>query len=99
MSEKLTPIPASASALHGASAQASGPFAWSDRFVHRHIGPNATEIAEMLKLCGFSTLDNLIDSAVPKQIRSKKPLNLPPSRSEHGLLIELKNIAAKNRVF
>jgi glycine dehydrogenase len=78
---------------------AANLFAWSDRFVDRHIGPNAAEIAEMLGVCGFKTLDALIDAAVPAQIRLKRPLNLPPSRSEHGLLIELKKIASQNRVF
>src|SRR5438874_4135064 len=102
MSEKLT-------AARGAKrpvAAATDPnpvqanvFAWSDRFVQRHIGPNAAEVNEMLRTCGFNALDSLIDAAVPSQIRLKRPLNLPPSRSEHGLLNELKTMAAKNRVF
>ena len=102
MSEKLT-------AARGAKrpvAAATDPnpvqanvFAWSDRFVQRHIGPNAAEVNEMLRTCGFNALDSLIDAAIPSQIRLKRPLNLPPSRSEHGLLNELKTMAAKNRVF
>ena len=78
---------------------ASNPFAWSDRFVHRHIGPRSEEVAAMLKTCGHKTLDSLIDTAVPNQIRLSKPLNLPGSRSEHGLLAELKGIAAQNQIF
>lgn len=53
----------------------------------------------MLKICGFKSLDSLIDAAVPSQIRLKRPLNLPSSRSEHGLLTELKTIAGRNLVF
>ena len=53
----------------------------------------------MLRTCGFESLDALIDTAVPSQIRLKRPLNLPPSRSEHGLLNELRKIATQNRVF
>jgi len=53
----------------------------------------------MLETCGFKTLDGLIDTAVPAQIRLRQPLNLPASRSEHGLLGELKKIASENRVF
>ena len=53
----------------------------------------------MLKTCGFSSLDNLIDMAVPSQIRLNRPLSLPASRSEHGLLNELKGIASQNQVF
>ncbi|TAK94807.1 MAG: glycine dehydrogenase (aminomethyl-transferring), partial [Verrucomicrobia bacterium] len=70
-----------------------------DRFVRRHIGPNAAETAEMLKQAGFNSLDSLIDSAVPKQIRLSKPLNLPAAQSEFAALGELKNIASQNQVY
>ena len=53
----------------------------------------------MLESTGFSSLDALIDAAVPSQIRLKRPLRLPPSRSEYGLLGELKKIAAQNQIF
>ena len=42
-----------------------------DRFVRRHIGPGPDETREMLKLLACSTLDELIDSAVPATIRLK----------------------------
>ena len=35
----------------------------------RHIGPSPTEMAEMLKVIGFTTLDELIDATVPAAIR------------------------------
>ncbi len=73
--------------------------AWSDRFVRRHIGPDAAEVRHMSEACGFSDLDALIDTAVPAAIRLKTNLTLPAARSEHGLLGELKKIAAKNQVF
>jgi glycine dehydrogenase len=75
------------------------PLAWTDRFVHRHIGPNPEEAAAMLKTCGYASLDEMIDAAVPKSIRSSKPLNTPAARSEHGLINELRTIAARNQVF
>src|SRR3954469_5363970 len=102
MSEKLTEVsrPAMpAAAVPDGKPVSSSPFAWSDRFEQRHIGPTPSEVTEMLRVCGFSDLDALIDSAVPARIRSKRPLNLPASRSEYGLLTELKAIASKNRVF
>src|SRR5690349_8727074 len=74
-------------------------FAWSDRFVARHIGPRAEDVRSMLQECGFKNLDALIDTAVPAQIRYRKPLNLPASRSEHGLLAELRKTASQNQVF
>src|SRR2546430_4132800 len=102
MSEKLTAARDSKSstlAETDSKPVQANVFAWSDRFVQRHIGPNAAEVNEMLGTCGFKTLNSLIDAAVPSQIRLKRPLNLPPSRSEYGLLNELKTIAGKNRVF
>lgn len=53
----------------------------------------------MLEACGFKSLDALIDTAVPAQIRDRKSLELPPSRSEHGLLAELREVAEQNQVF
>jgi glycine dehydrogenase len=69
-----------------------------DRFVDRHIGPNPEDIHEMLDVVGFPTLDAMIDAAVPRQIRLKKPLALPAARSETELLAELKVIMSKNKV-
>src|SRR5688572_9456280 len=80
-------------------AASAHPLAWTDRFVHRHIGPNAAETAAMLKTCGFVSLDEMIDAAVPGRIRLPGPLQTPAARSEYGLLTELRSIAAKNRVF
>jgi glycine dehydrogenase len=67
--------------------------------VNRHIGPNAEETAAMLKACGFPSLDALIDAVVPKAIRCKALQDLPASRSEHGLLNELRGIAGQNQAF
>jgi glycine dehydrogenase len=77
----------------------SSAFAWSDRFVARHIGPRPGGLDRMLQECGFKSLDALVDAAVPAQIRYRKPLNLPASRSEHGLLAELRKAAEQNQVF
>jgi glycine dehydrogenase len=70
-----------------------------DKFVHRHIGPNANEAGEMLALLGHKNLDELIDAAVPKKIRLANKLNLPTARSEHDALIEIKKISSENKVF
>ena len=70
-----------------------------DPFVRRHIGPNASETADMLALLGFKNLDELADAAVPKKIRQPKKLNLPAPRSEFEALAELRRIASKNIVF
>ncbi len=53
----------------------------------------------MAEVCGYATLDQLIDAAVPAQIRLQRPLNLPVARSEYGLLNELRKAAARNQLF
>ncbi|MEK7706803.1 MAG: glycine dehydrogenase (aminomethyl-transferring), partial [Verrucomicrobiota bacterium] len=70
-----------------------------DRFVRRHIGPNAAEATEMLKALGFDSLDALTDAAVPKQIRLTRPLNLPAAQNEFDALRDLKSVAVQNQVF
>src|SRR3954468_6591579 len=69
-----------------------------DRFIDRHIGPTARDVVQMLEVLGKGSLDALFDATVPKDIRLDRPLDLPPGRSEYGLLHELRQIAAKNRI-
>jgi glycine dehydrogenase len=69
-----------------------------DSFPARHIGPNETEVAEMLEALGFEDLDALIDSTVPKDIRLQRPLALPEGLSEHDALLRLREIASRNKV-
>ncbi|MBI3185820.1 MAG: aminomethyl-transferring glycine dehydrogenase [Myxococcales bacterium] len=75
------------------------PFPPTDTFVRRHLGPDEAEIAEMLKAVEASSLDQLIDQTVPRQIRAARPLQLPSARSEPELLAELEAIAEKNHLF
>lgn len=70
----------------------------NDDFVGRHIGPDETEVAAMLEAIGESSLESLIDKAVPVAIRSGAALDLPPSRSEQDVLGELRSIASQNQV-
>ena len=70
-----------------------------DRFVDRHLGPDARDIEEMLAVLGVGNLDELIDRTVPASIRLQRPLDLPAGRSEFGMLREVAGIAAKNQVF
>jgi glycine dehydrogenase len=67
-------------------------------FKDRHIGPNASEINEMLKTVGVASMDELINKTVPNQIRLAEPLNLAPALTEHEYLTDLKSKAAKNTI-
>lgn len=68
-------------------------------FIGRHIGPNAQDQLAMLKVLGFNSLDEMLDKAVPTNIRSPKELDLPMGLSEAQLLDKAWTIASKNKVF
>src|SRR5215213_2482555 len=67
-----------------------------DTFEQRHIGPDEKQRAAMLRVIGAVSLDALIDAAIPKSIRLKKPLQLPPAEAEHDYLERLRSLASKN---
>ena len=67
-------------------------------FANRHIGIDAQETEQMLKVLGYSSLDALIDDAVPATIRTTSPLNLPAAQTEAAALAQLREIARKNQV-
>ena len=52
----------------------------------------------MLKTIGASSLDALVDEAIPANIRLPQPLNLPAGVSEHAYLTDLRRLAARNHV-
>ncbi|MDJ0416005.1 aminomethyl-transferring glycine dehydrogenase [Rhodococcus opacus] len=65
-------------------------------FPSRHIGPDASSSRRMLDALGYDALANLIDSAVPDQIRRSQPLNLPAARSEQQVLADLRALSERN---
>ena len=70
-----------------------------NEFQQRHIGPDENETADMLKVIGKSSLEELIEATIPQDIRIKKPLEIADPNSEHEYLKELKQVAAKNKLF
>ncbi len=68
-------------------------------FQNRHIGPSSDDIQQMLKVLGFTTLEELIDQTIPQTIRLSHPLDLPEVQSEYAALNKLKEIASKNQIF
>jgi glycine dehydrogenase len=71
----------------------------TDRFVDRHIGPRDEEIPVMLKATGAKTLDELIDKTVPKAIRLKSPLSLPPAMTEQEYLSHIRKLGKENKMY
>ena len=75
------------------------PLDATDWFAPRHIGPSTDERDAMLQAIGASSLDALIDEAIPSSIRLTQPLRLPPAESEHQYLRRLADVASRNKVF
>ncbi len=72
---------------------------YQEKFQDRHNGPRAGEVQEMLSYLRVQSLDQLIEQAVPSQIRLKKSLALPAALSEQAYLAKIQRIADKNKVF
>jgi len=70
---------------------------FSDEFIGRHIGPSDADIADMLSAIGAASLDNLIDKAVPDDIRAADPLMAPPM-TEAQVLATIRELADRNKV-
>src|SRR6478735_10265137 len=71
---------------------------YKEKFESRHNAPSTTQIEEMLKTVKAGSVDELIGQTVPANIRLKKPLNLPASRTEFEFLKEFKTLASKNKI-
>ncbi|MEI7037703.1 aminomethyl-transferring glycine dehydrogenase [Fulvimonas yonginensis] len=70
-----------------------------DAFIERHIGPNDAEIARMLRVIGYDSLEAMTDAIVPSKIKSSAPLDLPPALTEVEALAKIRAIADRNQVF
>lgn len=68
----------------------------ADEFASRHIGPRGHDVATMLSTLGYGSLDELVDTAVPADIRQESALDLPPALSETEALAHLRELASKN---
>ena len=68
-------------------------------FAYRHIGPRRSDVGEMLAVLGYDSIETFIDAVVPDEIRLRRPLALPPGRSEREVLQALRGLAGMNRVF
>ncbi|TQK71203.1 aminomethyl-transferring glycine dehydrogenase [Nocardioides sp. SLBN-35] len=65
-------------------------------FVNRHIGPDEAQVETMLDRLGHTSLDALMDAAVPKSIRATDPLGLPAGVDEETAAAELRALAGAN---
>lgn len=68
-------------------------------FADRHIGTSINEQNLMLGVVGSSSLESLVDEIIPSCILDKAPLALPPSKGEAAMLVDLQEIANRNKVY
>src|SRR5262244_3388021 len=68
-------------------------------FPGRHIGPDETDEAAMLRALGVGTLEELAAETVPADIRFNGALDLPAAVGEAEVLAELRALAAKNQIW
>ena len=69
-----------------------------NRFKNRHIGTTAAQQAEMATSVGFQSVDELIATAVPDNIKLEQPLALPSALTESEALLKLRAYADQNKV-
>ena len=69
----------------------------ADRFVDRHIGPRTGDIEAMVAAVGATSLDALIDEAVPSDIRLDTPLDVPGPETEAEFLARVRRVGRRNR--
>ena len=69
-----------------------------DKFMNRHIGvTNPQDLAQMLKVIGVESVEELISQVIPASIRLKKPLALSEGMSEYEFAAHVTALAAKNQ--
>ncbi|WP_194943675.1 aminomethyl-transferring glycine dehydrogenase [Glutamicibacter halophytocola] len=68
----------------------------NSEFVARHIGPRPSDVDTMLQTLGYNSLEDLIDTAVPADIRQDAVLDIPAALSETQALAHLRDLASKN---
>ena len=68
-------------------------------FIKRHIGTSEEEQSKMLKVLGYTSLDELISKTVPEKILFTDNLDIGEPNSEYEALRKLKNLSKKNMIF
>lgn len=69
-----------------------------NNFCSRHVGSIGETREALIKGLGYQRIADLIDDAVPANIRGGEPLELPAALSETAALERLRGIMGKNKV-
>ncbi len=92
---QTTPAP-TAQTTPAPTAQATPAPTAPGSFARRHIGLSPADEAKMLSRLGYASLEDLIEAAVPPNVRDTTEVELPPAVGEAEVLAELRRLAALN---
>ena len=68
-----------------------------DKFVSRHVGTtDSKQLAEMLKVIGVGSVEELISQVIPQSIRLDRPLGLGDGMSEYEFAAHIRALAESN---
>ena len=67
-----------------------------EAFAHRHVGPDETEVRQMLGEFQSQSLDAFVGSVIPEKLRARSPLKLEPALGEHEVLSLAREMASRN---
>ncbi|KAF0153311.1 MAG: glycine dehydrogenase [Ignavibacteria bacterium] len=70
-----------------------------EKFVHRHVGANESDIEKMCSAIGVSSLDDLIEKTIPSSIRLKEKIILDEAQTETEFLNSIKELSQKNLLY
>ena len=68
-------------------------------FLQRHLGPDESQIEDMLSYLGFSSLDEMSYEVLPKEIHSSSSTRLPKASDEMDTINRLKEISENNLIY
>jgi glycine dehydrogenase len=73
----------------------------SNSFAHRHISSlsKTNDTTAMLQAIGVNSIEELISTTIPANIRSKKTMNIPPAQTEAQFLSEFRQLMQQNKLF
>ncbi len=68
-----------------------------DRFISRHLGVSNEDLPQMLSTIGVGSVEELIGSVIPADIRLKEPLKLDEAMSEMEFATHIRALGKENR--
>lgn len=71
----------------------------TNSLIPRHIGPNASDVKEMLQALQVDSIESLIDQCIPASIRKRDKLGIGDALTEQESLEKLKGYANKNKMY